>query len=136
MLFRSVQNSEVPYMRCLIGWIAKTFDYINRVKLTLPLSVYEGTWTNSPPLASMHLLDRSCVIVGIFLKLYATFPNWFLRSSLLLFWMVWPQLGFSSSLGPSTKVAFIDVVELMAIHMSAHMSACGHMERRLLLCCG
>ena len=25
-----------------IGWIVKTFDYINRVKLTLPLSVYEG----------------------------------------------------------------------------------------------
>ena len=38
-----VQNSKVPYIRRLIGWIAKTFDYINRVKLTLPLSVYEGT---------------------------------------------------------------------------------------------
>ena len=25
-------NSEVPYVRCLIGWITKTFDYINRVK--------------------------------------------------------------------------------------------------------
>ena len=50
------------------------FDYINRVKLTLPLSVYEGTWTHSPPLVAMHLLDRSCVIVGIFLKLHATFP--------------------------------------------------------------
>ena len=61
-----VQNSEVSYVRCLIGWIAKTFDYINRVKLTLPLSVYEGTWTHSPPLVAMHLLDRSCVIIGIF----------------------------------------------------------------------
>ena len=70
-----VHNSEVPYVRCLIGWIAKTFDYINRVKLTLPLSVYEGTWTHSPPLVAMHLLDRSCVIVGIFLKLHAAFPN-------------------------------------------------------------
>ena len=38
-----VQNSEVPYFRCLIGWITKMFDYINRVKLTLPLLVYEGT---------------------------------------------------------------------------------------------
>ena len=27
-----VQNSEVSYVRCLISWIAKTFDYINRVK--------------------------------------------------------------------------------------------------------
>ena len=54
---------EVPCIRYLIGWIAKTFDYINRVKLTLPLSVYEGTWTHSPPLVAMHLLDSSCVIV-------------------------------------------------------------------------
>ena len=43
-----VLNSEVSYVRYLIGWIAKTFDYINRVKLTLPLSVYEGTWTHFP----------------------------------------------------------------------------------------
>ena len=71
-----VQNSEVPYVRCLIGWIEKMFDYINRVKLTLPLSVYEGTWTHSPPLIALHLLDRSCVSVGFFfLKLHATFPN-------------------------------------------------------------
>ena len=58
-----------------IGWIVKMFDYINRVNLTLPLSVYKGTWTHSPRLVAMHLLDRSCVIVGIFLKLHATFPN-------------------------------------------------------------
>ena len=32
----------------LIGRIVKTYDYINRVVLTLPLSVYEGTWTHSP----------------------------------------------------------------------------------------
>ena len=25
-----------------IGWIVKTFDYINRVNITLPLSVYKG----------------------------------------------------------------------------------------------
>ena len=70
-----VLNSEVSYVRYLIGWIAKTFDYINRVNLTLPLSVYEGTWTHSPPLVAMHLLDRSCVSVGIFLKLHAMFPT-------------------------------------------------------------
>ena len=50
-----VLNSEVPYVRNLINWIAKTFDYINRVNLTLPLEVYEGTWTHSP--VAMHLLD-------------------------------------------------------------------------------
>ena len=43
--------------------------------ITLPLSVYEGMWTHSPPLVAMHLLDRSCVSVGIFFKLHATFPN-------------------------------------------------------------
>ena len=37
-----VVNSEMPYVRYLISWIAKTFDYINRVNLKLPLSVYEG----------------------------------------------------------------------------------------------
>ena len=58
-----------------IGWIMKTFDYINHVKLTLPLSFYEGTWTHSPLLVAMHLLDRSCVSIGIFLILHATFPN-------------------------------------------------------------
>ena len=69
-----VLHSVVPYVRYLIGWIATTFDYINHVKLTLPLSVYEGTWTHSPPLVAMHLLDRSGVIIGIFLKLHATPP--------------------------------------------------------------
>ena len=57
-----------------IGWIVKTFDYINRVNLTVSLLVYEGTWTHSLHLVAMHLLDRSCVIVGIFLKLHAMFP--------------------------------------------------------------
>ena len=66
-----VLNSEVSYVWYLIGWIAKTFDYINRVNLTLPLSVYEGTWTHSPPLVSMHLRGS----VGFFLQLHATFPT-------------------------------------------------------------
>ena len=34
-----MQNSEVPCIRYLIGRIVKTYDYINRVVLTLPLSV-------------------------------------------------------------------------------------------------
>ena len=41
-------NLEVSCVRYLIGWIVKTYDYINRIVLTLPLSVYEGTWTHSP----------------------------------------------------------------------------------------
>ena len=32
----------------------KTYDYINRVVLTLLLSVYEGTWTTLSPLVAMH----------------------------------------------------------------------------------
>ena len=61
-----------------ISWIAKMFDYINRVNLTLPLSVYEGTWTHSPPLVAMHLLDRSCVSVGIFLNACYVSQQWHL----------------------------------------------------------
>ena len=34
-----------------------------------------GSSTHSPPIVAMHLLDRSCVSVGIFLKLHDTFPN-------------------------------------------------------------
>ena len=47
----------------------KTYDYINRVVITLPLSVYEATWTTLSPLVAMHHLDGSCVCVGFFLKL-------------------------------------------------------------------
>ena len=46
-------NSEVPCVRYLIGQIVKTYDYINRVVLALPLSVYEGTWTTLSPLVAM-----------------------------------------------------------------------------------
>ena len=58
-----------------IGWIVKTFDYINRANLTLPLSVYKDTWTHSPPLVAMHLLDRSCVIVGFFFEIACYVPQ-------------------------------------------------------------
>ena len=37
-----VQNSEVPYVRYSISRNEKKFDYVNRIKQTLPLSVYEG----------------------------------------------------------------------------------------------
>ena len=55
-----VQNSEVSCVRYLIGRIVKTYDYINRVVLTLPLSVYEGTWTTLSPLVAMHHHDLAC----------------------------------------------------------------------------
>ena len=53
-------NSEVSYVRYLIGRIMKTYDYINRVVLTLPLSVYEGTWTTLFTLVAMHHHDLAC----------------------------------------------------------------------------
>ena len=53
-------NSEVPCVRYLIGRIVKTYDYINRVVLTLPLSVYKGTWTTLSPLVAMHHHDLAC----------------------------------------------------------------------------
>ena len=63
-----VQIAEVPCIRYLIGWIAKMFDYINRVIITFLLSVYEGTYTTLSPLVAMHHLG-SCVCIGFFLKL-------------------------------------------------------------------
>ena len=39
---------EVPYIRYLIGWIVKKFDYINGVIETLLLLVYEGMWAHFP----------------------------------------------------------------------------------------
>ena len=38
-----MQNAEVPCIRYLIGQIVKTYDYINRVVITLLLMVYEGS---------------------------------------------------------------------------------------------
>ena len=70
-----VLKTEVSYVRYLDRLDREDFRLHQPLQLTLPLSVYEGTWTHSPPLVAMHLLDRSCVIVGNFLKLHATFPN-------------------------------------------------------------
>ena len=36
-----------------IGRTVKTYDYINRVVITLQLTVYEGTWTTLSPLVAM-----------------------------------------------------------------------------------
>ncbi len=45
----------------VLDWSAvKTYDYINRVVLMLPLSVYEGTWTTLSPLVAMHHHDLAC----------------------------------------------------------------------------
>ena len=49
-----VQNAEVPYVRYLIGWSVKKFDYINRVVKRFRL------WStrvrrHTLPLVAMHL---------------------------------------------------------------------------------
>ena len=52
--------------------IMKMYEYINRIVLTLPLSVYEGTWTHSP-------LSLLCItmILRVRRKVFeiTTFPN-------------------------------------------------------------
>ena len=61
-------NLEVPYVRYLIGRIVKTYVYINRVVLMLPLSVYEGTWTTLSSLVAMHhhaLVEKGAFIQAI-----------------------------------------------------------------------
>ena len=51
----------------------KTYDYINCVVLTLPLSVYEGTWTTLSRLVAMHHHDLVCAW-DFFFEITA-FPN-------------------------------------------------------------
>ena len=67
-----VLNSEVPYVRYLIGRIVKAYDYINCVVVTLPLSVYEGMWTHSP-LSLLCITMIMCVRRKFFE--ITTFPN-------------------------------------------------------------
>ena len=55
-----VQIAEVTYVRYFDRSIVKTYDYINRVVITLPLTVYEGTWTTLSPLVAMHHHDLAC----------------------------------------------------------------------------
>ena len=42
-LVERVLNAEVSYVRYLIGWIVKEYEYINRVDKRFRLTVYEGT---------------------------------------------------------------------------------------------
>ena len=55
-----VQTVEVSYVRYLDRSIVKTYNYINRVVITLPLMVYEGTWTTLSHLVAMHHHDLAC----------------------------------------------------------------------------
>ena len=72
-----VLNSEVPCIRYLVGRIVKTYDYINRVVLMLPLSVYEGTWTH-PPL-SLLCITMILSVRRNFFEI-TVFPNSGIRS--------------------------------------------------------
>ena len=66
------KNSKVSCFWCLIGRAMKTYDYINRVVLMLPLSVCEGTWTHSP--LSLLCITMILRVRRIFFQI-TTFPN-------------------------------------------------------------
>ena len=55
-----VQIAEVPTFGTRIGRIMKTYDYINRVVITLPLSVYEVHGQHSPLSLLCHHHDLAC----------------------------------------------------------------------------
>ena len=55
-----VQIAEVSYVQYLDRSIVNTYDYINQVVITLPLTVYDGTWTTLSPLIAMHHHDLAC----------------------------------------------------------------------------
>ena len=52
-----------------IGWIVKTFNYINAL-LNASAFGLRGYVDTLRHLVAIHLLDRSCVIIGIFLNYY------------------------------------------------------------------
>ena len=52
------ERSNVNHIVDMINIV--TFDYINRVNLTLPFLVYEGTWTSLSPPVAMHHHDLAC----------------------------------------------------------------------------
>ena len=66
-------NSEVPCVRYLIGRIVKTYDYINRVVITLPLNGLRGYVDNTLP--------SRCYAITMILRVHrkffeiTTFPN-------------------------------------------------------------
>ena len=70
---KHVQITEVPCVWYLIGRIVKTYDYINRVVLTLPLTVYEGTWTNTLP-SRCYIITMILLVRRKFFEI-TTFPN-------------------------------------------------------------
>ena len=49
-----VQNAEMPYVRYLIGWSAKKFDYINRIVKRFRLRSMRVR-RHTLPLVAMHL---------------------------------------------------------------------------------
>ena len=55
-----VQITQVSYVRYLDRSIVKTYDYINRIVITLPLKVYEGMRITLSPLVAMHHHDLAC----------------------------------------------------------------------------
>ena len=66
-------NSEVPCFRCLTGRTMKTYDYINRVVITLPLNGLRGYVDNTLP--------SRCYAITVILRVrrnffeITTFPN-------------------------------------------------------------
>ena len=56
-----------------IGRIVKTYDYINRVVITLPLTVYEGTWTDTLP-SRCYIITMILHVRRNFFEI-TTFPN-------------------------------------------------------------
>ena len=60
-----------------IGRIVKTYDYINCVVLTLPLTIYEGTWTYTLP-SRYYAITMILRVRRNFFEI-TTFPNTCIR---------------------------------------------------------
>ena len=69
-----------------IGWTGKTYDYFLYVASTLPLSVYEGTWTHSP--CSLLCITMILHVRRIFFEYYVPQHMRQRRSSLPYPWSI------------------------------------------------
>ena len=65
--------SEARTFGAWIGRIVKTYDYINHVVITLPLTVYEGTWTDTLP-SRCYAITMILRVHRIFFEI-TTLPN-------------------------------------------------------------
>ena len=84
----------------------KTYDYINHVVLTLPLTVYEGTWTHSPLL--LLCITMILRVRRNFFEI-TTFPNSGIRARFYAL-MLYARVEHKRVVGDTSHTAYQHVI--------------------------